>query len=291
VTGPTGELQGTERSEPPPGLLRREAAGVDWYEAAGHGWRAAFSTRHGGVSRSPYDGLNVGFSTADRPADVARNRNVLAAALGIEGGRLVVPGQVHGLRLAEVGSGDVGRGARGPADVVPDTDGLLTRAPDVPLFISFADCVPVLIVAGEPACALALVHAGWRGMLAGIVGKAARAVTGFAPPRAAVIGPSIGPCCFAVSAEVGERFEAAFPGTWRDGRVDLWETARRQLEESGVGAARVVVSGLCTHHDRGFFSHRRDRGLTGRQAAIAWLTAERPEVTGDTSVADRGGQA
>jgi hypothetical protein len=263
-----------------PTLARREADGVVWYEAGGAGWRATFSTRRGGVSQPPYDSLNIGFSTADEPADVARNRAALATALGLDGRRFVVPGQVHGTRLVEVGRGDLGRGAQGPADVVPRTDGLLTREPEVPLFVSVADCVPVLIVAGEPARALALVHAGWRGMLAGIVGRAARAVATDAPARAAVIGPSIGPCCFEVSADVGERFAAVFPGTWRNGHVDLWEAARRQLAENGVDVARVVAPGLCTHHDHDFFSHRRDGGLTGRQAAIAWLTAERPEADG-----------
>ena len=173
--------------------------------------------------------------------------------------------------IAEVGGSERGRGARARADVIPESDGLLTREAGVPLFVSFADCVPVLLVAGRPARALALVHAGWRGMVAGIVAQAARASTP-ATPAAAVIGPSIGPCCFAVSSDVGEPFEAAFPGTWRDGHVDLWEAARRQLAAGGFAAADIVSSGLCTFHDQEFFSHRREHGATGRQAAIAWLT-------------------
>jgi YfiH family protein len=192
-----------------------------------------------------------------------------AAAAGIAADDLVVPGQVHGTVVAEVGRRERGRGARARADVIPETDGLLTREAGVPLFVSFADCVPVLLVAGRPARALALVHAGWRGMAAGIVEQAARAVG--AQAAAAVIGPSIGPCCFAVSPDVGERFEAAFPGTWRAGRVDLWEAARRQLAAGGFAAADIVSSGLCTCHDHEFFSHRREHGATGRQAAVAWL--------------------
>ena len=271
-------------------MRRREAHGLVWYEAGGDGWRVAFSTRHGGVSRPPYDTLNLGFSTADDPSAVGHNRRVLAAALGLDLARLIVPGQVHGTSIREVGSSEAGRGASGPADVVADTDGLLTRTRELPLFVGVADCVPVLIVAGEPTTALALVHAGWRGMAAGIVGAAARALAGYAPARAAVIGPSIGPCCFEVSADVGERFEATFAGTWRDGRVDLWEAARRQLAQNGVDPRLVATAGLCTHHERDFFSHRRDGGLTGRQAAIAWLTAERAPTKGAGPAARVGGR-
>ncbi len=252
-------------------LVRHDDGGLVWYEARGAGWRAAFSTRLGGFSAAPFDSLNLGISTADDPACVWRNRKALAAAAGVAAGDLVVAGQIHGTTIAEVGREHRGRGARGPTNVVPDVDGLLTRVAGVPLFVSFADCVPVLLVAGRPAGALALAHAGWRGMLAGIVGKAARAVGASGSARAAVIGPSIGPCCFAVSPDVGRRFEEAFPGTWRDGHVDLWEAARRQLLAAGLEASEIVTSGLCTCHDHEFFSHRREHGATGRQAAVAWL--------------------
>ncbi len=253
-------------------LLRHDDGGPVWYEARGEGWRAAFSTRLGGVSAPPFASLNLGMSTDDDPARVRRNRRELAAVVGVAAGDLVVPGQVHGTTIAEVGSGERGRGARSADDVIAGTDGLLTREAGVPLVVTFADCVPVLLVAGKPARALALVHAGWRGMLAGIVGEAARARGAGAAEGAAVIGPSIGPCCFAVSADVGESFETAFPGTWREGRVDLWEVARQQLVAGGFDPARIVSSGLCTFHDHEFFSHRREHGATGRQAAIAWLT-------------------
>ena len=254
------------------GLLRHDDGGPVWYEASGDGWRAAFSTRLGGVSAPPYDSLNLGLATDDDPAAVRRNRLDFAAAAGVRGGDLVVPGQVHGTIVAEVGRGERGRGALDRADVIAETDGLLTRESGLPLFVSFADCVPVLLVAGRPAQALALVHAGWRGMVAGIVAEAARALGAYGAARAAVVGPSIGPCCFAVSADVGERFAAAFPGTWRDGRVDLWEAARQELAAAGLAPADIVTSGLCTCHDHEFFSHRRERGVTGRQAAIAWMT-------------------
>ncbi len=257
--------------------MHHDDGGPVWYEARGDGWRVAFSTRLGGCSAAPFDSLNLGVSTADEPSCVWRNRVAFAQAAGVAADDLVVAGQVHGTTIAEVGKAERGRGARGRDDVVPRTDGLLTREAGVPLFVSFADCVPVLLVAGRPARGLALVHAGWRGMIAGVVARAARALDIRGAPGAAVIGPSIGPCCFAVSPDVGERFDEAFPGTWRDGHVDLWEAARRQLEAAGYPSADIVTSGLCTCHDHEFFSHRREHGVTGRQAAIAWLTGGSPE--------------
>jgi hypothetical protein len=249
-----------------------ERDGVVWYETGGEGWRAAFSTRLGGVSPAPFASLNLSLSTEDDPERVRCNRRRLAAALGIDAAALVVPGQVHGTTVAQVGPAERGRGARDRADLIRDTDGLLTTEPRLPLVVSVADCVPVVLVAGRPARAIAAVHAGWRGMVVGIVGEAARALGAYGAVRAAVVGPSIGPCCFAVSSDVGEAFEERWPGTWRDGRVDLWETARRQLVAAGVAAENVVTSGLCTCHDERFFSHRREHGVTGRQAAIAWIT-------------------
>ena len=128
-------------------LVRHDDGGLVWYEARGAGWRAAFSTRLGGFSAAPFDSLNLGISTADDPACVRRNRAAFAAAAGFAADDLVVAGQVHGTAIAEVGRGQRGRGAHGPSDVVPETDGLLTRTAGVPLFVSFADCVPVLLSA------------------------------------------------------------------------------------------------------------------------------------------------
>ncbi len=134
-------------SRPRPGgaLVRHDDGGPVWYEARGDGWRAAFSTRLGGVSPAPFDTLNLGIATADDPARVWRNRLAFAAAAGIAADDLVVPGQVHGTTVAEVG----GRSAVAAPGLAPtsspSTDGLLTREAGVPLFVSFADCVPVLL--------------------------------------------------------------------------------------------------------------------------------------------------
>ena len=204
------------------------------------------------------------------------NRELFCEALDLAATDLVVPDQVHGTCVRAVGASQRGRGARDPLSALPATDGLLTGAPGVALFVSFADCVPVFIAAESAAgeAMIALVHAGWRGMLDGIIGEAARGLRrNGAAPRAAVVGPSICRRCFSVSDDLGGRFEEAWAGTWREGRVDLWAAALAQLEAEGLGRESVLLTGLCTCCDERFFSHRRDGGLTGRQAAIAWIRA------------------
>ena len=129
----------------------------------------------------------------------------------------------------------------------------------------------VIVAEGEEGTAYATVHAGWRGMLAGIVGEAAAELARSGRrPVAAAVGPSIGPCCFTVDERLRRRFEARFPGSAGAATVDLWRCARLELEAAGVPARSVSVAGLCTASDARFFSHRRDRGVTGRHLAVAW---------------------
>jgi hypothetical protein len=249
----------------------RERDGVSWLAWEAHGVRAAFPARTGGVSAPPFDSLNLGLSVSDDPVAVLENRRRLCAAVGVPQERLVVPGQVHGTTLRWVGEAEAGRGAFDSPSVVKEHDGLLTAAPGLGLVVSYADCVPVVIVAdGDDGPALATVHAGWRGMIAGVVGKAAAELAAGRRLIAAAIGPSIGPCCFAVDETLRRRFEARFPGSAGDTSVDLWHCARLDLEGAGVPAGAVAVARLCTASDARFFSHRRDRGVTGRHLAIAW---------------------
>lgn len=253
-------------------LAWRERGGVSWLAWQAGGVAAAFPARTGGVSAPPFDSLDLGLSGADRPGDVLENRRRLCAAVGLPQARLVVPGQVHGTDLRWVGEDEAGRGAFDVETVIGEHDGLLTRAMGLGLVISYADCVPVVIVAeGEEGPAYATVHAGWRGMLAGVVGKAAAELARSGRrPVAAAVGPSIGPCCFTVDERLRRRFEARFPGSAGAATVDLWHCARLELEAAGVPARSVSVAGLCTASDARFFSHRRDRGATGRHLAVAW---------------------
>jgi YfiH family protein len=255
-----------------PGFTWRARGDLNWLAWEAGGVSAAFPARTGGVSKPPFDSLNLGLSVPDEPERVLENRRRLCAAVGLSVGDLVVPGQVHGTTLAWVGRADAGRGAFESATVVREHDGLLTATPGLGLAISHADCVPVVIVAdGEEGPAFATVHAGWRGMLAGIVGEAAIELASRGRLLAAAVGPSIGPRCFSVGDEVRRRFETRFPGSTGASTVDLWRCARLDLEAAGVPAGAVSVAGLCTFSDARFFSHRRDRGATGRHLAIAWL--------------------
>jgi polyphenol oxidase len=250
----------------------RERDGLRWLQWDAGPAVAAFPAREGGVSAPPFDSLNLGLSVGDDDAAVLENRRRLWAALGLSGERIVVPGQVHGTTLAWVGEAEAGRGVADRESVLREHDGLLTAAPGLGLAVSYADCVPVVLVASGPqGPALATVHAGWRGMLAGIVGKAAGELAGRGRLVAAVVGPSIGPCCFTVDDALRERFEARFPGSAGESTVDLWTCARQELEAAGLPTGAVTVTGLCTASDGGFFSHRRDHGATGRHLGIAWL--------------------
>lgn len=196
-----------------------------------------------------------------------RLRTALAASCGGVDLTLLSPLQVHGVRV--VGATEY---AHGPRD--RPCDGLTFRpaldAGLVPVLL-FADCVPVLLVGEVDA---ALVHGGWRGLLGGIVGQGGAAMT--APPGLAVIGPSIGPCCYRVSDSLARDFQARFgesvvlPGP----RLDLWEAATVAAGEIGVPRARVVNPRLCTSCNNDlFFSYRADGPATGRHGAAVWSVA------------------
>jgi len=147
-----------------------------------------------------------------------------------------------------------------PDATVRDADGQVTAEPGVAALVLVADCLPIALVAPEGVGAL---HAGWRGLADGVIENGVAALRGLGAERiVAAIGPGAGPCCY----EVGEEVHAAFGTSGRT--VDLKALARERLEAAGVGA--VHDCGLCTIHDERFFSHRRDRGVTGRQAGVAW---------------------
>jgi hypothetical protein len=146
-------------------------------------------------------------------------------------------------------------------DTVVEADGQVTDRPGVAPIVLVADCVPIALVSPE---AVGMVHAGWRGLAGGIVGEAVQRLRSLGAARiAAAVGPGAGPCCY----EVGEEVHAAFGTSGRT--VDLKAIARGRLEEAGV--EEVHDSGLCTMCDsERFFSHRRDGGVTGRQAGVVW---------------------
>jgi YfiH family protein len=144
---------------------------------------------------------------------------------------------------------------------VPEADGQVTERRDVAPTVLVADCVPIALASEE---GVAMLHAGWRGLAGGIVAEGVAALRALGPsPVAAAIGPGAGPCCY----EVGREVHAAFGTAGRT--VDLKALARARLEAAGVD--EVHDCGLCTICDpERFFSHRRDDGVTGRQAGVAW---------------------
>jgi purine-nucleoside/S-methyl-5'-thioadenosine phosphorylase / adenosine deaminase len=259
----------------------REAAGTRWLEARMPGATAAFTTRLGGASEPPFDGLNLGLLTEDEQRAVIENRRTLAGALGFAPERVAIARQVHGADLlTHAGSrpplrcsfasseGDVERG-RAVGGEAPAADGHVVTAPGTAALVLVADCVPVAL-AGPGG--VSMLHCGWRGLAAGIVARGAEAVAA----SDAVIGPSIGPCCYQVGEEVLASFDDLGEGIACGRMLDLAEVARRLLRAAGV--ERIEASELCTSCEPGlFFSHRRDAGRTGRQAGLVWSNGEAAE--------------
>ena len=225
----------------------------------------AFTERTGGHSSPPHRSLNLGFHTGDDPARVRRNRETVVADLGIP--PFATARQVHGARWQTVGPERAGAGFADPSGAIAGTDALVVRAPRVPVAVLGADCVPILLAGPRAAVA---VHAGWRGVAAGILERALAAAGG---ARAAAVGPAIGPCHYEVGPEVVAAVDRGTGGraVTRQGgarpQLDLPATVATVLRDAGVRS--VDLAGLCTacHEDR-FFSHRRD-GRTGRQAMVA----------------------
>jgi YfiH family protein len=223
--------------------------------------RAVFTTRRGGFSSGPYESLNLGKLTADRPEDVTRNRERLEQQVGAP---LTFIRQVHGTDVRRVT--EPSNGAQPPR-----FDGQATAVPGVAPMVTVADCLPVA-VAGDRA--VAMLHAGWRGLAGGIVAEGVGALRelGAAGPLAAAIGPGAGPCCYEVSEDVHVVF-ADRGLDIRNGRnLDLKAIARAELERAGVEVVHdVCLCTICADASL-LFSHRRDAGVTGRQAGVAWLS-------------------
>lgn len=219
------------------------------------GGRALFTTRRGGASSGPYESLNLGRWTDDDPAAVRRNRELLAEQVGVSLDAVVQGRQVHGARVERRAAAD---------GELPESDGQATATPGFAALVLTADCLPVALIAPE---AVAMLHAGWRGLAAGILEQGAEALRELGATRVeAAIGPGAGGCCYEVGAEVQE----AFGREPVRGPIDLKAIARERLTSAGVAA--VHDAGLCTICTEPglFFSHRRDGGVTGRQAGVAW---------------------
>lgn len=221
---------------------------------------ALFSTRRGGVSKGPFATLNLGRFTDDEAAAVEHNRDLLARSLDV---RLAYGRQVHGSIVRRVVT--VPDGATG----AEEADGQATALREVGATVLTADCLPIAVAAEG---AVAMLHAGWRGLAGGVIEEGVRAVRelGGEGVVAAAIGPGAGPCCYEVGEEVHARFRHLGPLARRGDNLDLKAIARAQLLAAGV--SDVHDAGLCTicSDPSLFFSHRRDHGITGRQGGVVW---------------------
>jgi YfiH family protein len=229
--------------------------------------KALQTTRLGGASIAPYDSLNLGDHVGDKPITVAYNRQLLAPFLPSEP---VWLNQVHGTMVVDAAV----------AGCRPQADACIAARPNAVCVVMTADCLPILLC-DEKGSVAGAVHAGWRGLCAGVIESTVQAMN--VPPQMlmAWMGPAIGPAAFEVGREVRAMFMAkqaqaseAFapvPGIGNEEKylADLYLLARLRL--AALGITRIHGGGLCTHADRNrFYSYRRD-GVTGRMGSFIWL--------------------
>lgn len=232
--------------------------------------RSLVTTREGGVSQGQYSSLNLGRHVGDDPLAVNANRERVATA--IQGDVACIPvwlNQVHGIRVFDAGRFSAG-------EPPPEADASLSREAGVVCVVMTADCLPVLFC-NDTGSVVAAAHAGWRGLLDGVLEET---ITAMEVPGAALmayLGPAIGPQAFevgddvrsafvAVDAKSAAAFKPSVPGKWL---ADIYGLARRRLAEQGM--TRIFGGSLCTASEPSrFFSYRRD-GQTGRMASMIWL--------------------
>jgi len=238
-----------------------------------------FTTRAGGLSEPPFASLNLGTRLGDVDERVRLNRRAVFTALPRGLRDPVVARQCHGITARPVGELHAGVNWEQEERLLEDTDALVTAAPRLPVVILVADCLPMALV--DPVRrVLAAVHAGWRGLDAGVL-EAAVALMGrtwgtVAADLAAWLGPCIGACCYQVGPDVARRFPDDLRRDRDDrSRLDLRQAAAGRLRRHGLLAENITGLELCTScREELFYSHRRSTraGLrTGRQAMIAWL--------------------
>jgi YfiH family protein len=234
-----------------------------------------FTTRLGGVSSGIFGSLNLGLHRGDEPENVAKNREILAKAIGYDAEKLVMSHQTHSDIVRVVTGADA---AGIDHYSYPESDALITNDPGTALWVFTADCTPILL--HDPVTgAVGAVHAGWRGTANGIAAKAVAAMAatfGCVPQNIrAAIGPNIGPCCFETDADVPEAMlaslgDAAKPYIRQNGQkfhLDLKAINALHLKNAGV--TNIAISAACTacQPDR-FWSHRITRGERGSQGAV-----------------------
>ena len=263
-------------------MIHQEVDGIPYYSfevLARHDEiiNAVF-TRLGGVSRPPFAELNVGHLVGDELAAVETNHRLIHQTLGLSSKEIATAHQVHGNGVVMVGPDDGGK-------AVPATDALITGTPGANLMLRFADCLPIFLY--DPGRrAIGLAHAGWRGTAAKVVQRMVLMMVeglGSDPTKIiAGLGPAIGPCCYEIGLDVAELLRASLRNSEKvlhrlEGntfRFNLWEANRQQLVEAGI--REIEISHVCTAcHTDEFFSHRAERGRTGRFAAVMGIRKQK----------------
>jgi polyphenol oxidase len=270
------------------GLFRlRQREGVKYWSLPSWrrlGCQVCFSCRVGGASQMPFASLNLGLATRDRRERILSNRRLFLQAARLGPLAPIVARQSHEANLREVRRPDAGRGWGTLRTAYRRTDGMITAVPGLPLAVTVADCLPILI-ADARGRAVAAVHAGWRGLTNGVIPAA---VTAFQDKYRILpadlwvaIGPSIGPKAFWVKGEARQRLRRVDPLALRhsvnksETRFDLWKAAVRVLRQAGVKPKRILVLRHCTvANPHLYFSHRRD-GETGRMLGVIQLLPTR----------------
>ena len=257
----------------------QSVAGICYYqfEQLGNGLTQAVFTRQGGCSPDPWNTLNLGGTVGDDPARVRENRNRALLALERSSESIYDVWQVHGVNVA------IAEAPRIPDAPHLQADTILTNIPGITLLMRFADCVPILL--HDPVHKVAgMVHAGWMGTVLGTVRVAVEAMqTHFGSNPGDIlagIGPSIGPDHYEIGPDVVTQVRQAFgqsattllSGHTGATHFDLWSANRLTLEIAGV--RQIELSGLCTAcHTADWYSHRAERGRTGRFGAIIALNS------------------
>ena len=246
---------------------------LTYYDIA-DGITAFSSTRHGGVSAGNYGEFNINEYCGDSAEHIATNRAALCEELGIELSHLIMPHQIHGIEVRQIGEEFLNLPESIRKMVLEGVDGVMTTLSGVCIGVSTADCIPVLLH-DEAHHAVCAVHAGWRGTVKRIVIKAIaemRAAYHTEPSELKVcIGPGISMESFEVGQEVYQEFqEAAFPmerisRKYDKWHIDLWECNRIQLMETGVKPENIQLAGVCSYaHADEYFSARRLGVESGR---------------------------
>ncbi|MGP1907410.1 peptidoglycan editing factor PgeF [Metabacillus sp. JX24] len=250
-----------------------------------------FTTKNGGVSSGHFQSLNLGLHVHDDPASVTENRKILASAVNMPIEHWVYADQVHDSSIYKARKEDRSKGTMNYASAVPETDGLYTDEEGLMLSLCYADCVPLFFYEPEKRL-VGTAHAGWKGSVLDIGGKMARTWTlkegVSAQSIYAIIGPSIGPCCYTVDDYVIDRVNKAlsnaFPSPYEEvsaGQysLDLKLLNKYLLLNAGLSESRILTTPLCTSCESSlFFSHRRDGGKTGRMAGFIGLKGRQKQL-------------